>query len=208
MARHGTCCLGATPERLVRLAGRRVDTAAVAGSAARGRSPEEDARLARALSESKKEQAEHAVVVRALRAALEDLCAELTLPEAPRLLRLDGIQHLETPLVATLRGSPHVLDLVARLHPTPAVGGSPREAALAWLAAREQLERGWYAGPLGYVDASGGGEFFVALRSALLRAGEARLFAGAGVVEGSTPEAELRETRLKLRALLAPLLEI
>ncbi len=200
--------LGATPERLVRLENGRVETAALAGSAPRGRSPEEDARLARALAESKKEQSEHAIVVRALRQELAPLCDALRGPESPRVLQLEGIQHLETPLEGRLRAPTSILELVARLHPSPAVAGAPKAEALAWLEEREALERGWYAGPVGFADPGGGGEFGVALRSALLRGGEARLFAGAGIVDGSDPDAELRETRLKLRALLAPLLEI
>jgi len=101
-----------------------------------------------------------------------------------------------------------VLDLVGRLHPTAAVGGAPSETALDWLEHFEALDRGWYAGPVGYVDGRGDGEFRVALRSALLRGRSARLFAGAGIVAGSDPSQELAETRLKLRALLAPLTEI
>ena len=126
---------------------------------------------------------------------------------------------LATPLRGRLRGdsdSARVLDLVANLHPTPAVAGLPLAPALEWIDENEGMDRGWYAGPIGWVDARGGGEFWLALRCALVRnaprgaAGlsRARLFAGAGLVSGSVPEAELRETRLKLRALLAPLTEI
>jgi isochorismate synthase EntC len=140
--------------------------------------------------------------------SLAGCCEDLDVPEAPRLLRLGEIQHLETPITGTLRNGESILELVERMHPTPAVGGAPREAALAWITRREDLDRGWYAGPVGFVDADGGGDFCVALRSALLRGGEAHLFAGAGIVDGSIPDAELQETRLKLRALLAPLLEI
>jgi isochorismate synthase len=208
VAHGGAAFVGATPERLLRLQGDRVDTAALAGSAPRGRCPEEDARLSRTLIESKKEQAEHAVVVRDLRAALEPLCDELHAPEAPEVLRLEGITHLETPLVGRLARRRHLLELAGRIHPTAAVAGAPREAALRWLLRREELERGWYAGAVGLVDAAGDGELAVALRSALLRGGTAHLFAGAGIVPGSRPDAELRETRLKLRALLGPLLEI
>jgi len=208
VARGDAVFLGATPERLVRLEDGRVETTAVAGSAPRGRDPAEDTRLARELSESKKEQAEHAVVVRALRAALADVCEDLVVPQAPRLLRLSEIQHLATPITASLRNGASIIDLVERMHPTPAVGGSPRRAALEWIERHEDLERGWYAGPVGYVNAEGGGEFCVALRSAVLRGCDAQLFAGAGIVDGSKPQAELRETRLKLRTLLAPLLEI
>ncbi len=200
--------VGATPERLVRLKGDRLDTTAVAGSAPRGRSPEEDARLARELLESKKEQAEHATVVRELRELLSPCCRELESPEAPRLMKLNGIQHLESPIAGRLVEAESVLEIVGRLHPTSSVAGSPRRAALSWLQREEQLERGWYAGPVGFVDRRGGGEFVVALRSALLCPETARLFAGAGIVEGSEAEAELRETRIKLGAMLEPLFEI
>jgi len=204
--------LGASPEWLVRLSGERLSTSALAGSAPRGRSPEEDARFARALRESKKDQEEHAFVVREIAAALEPLCEGIAFPEAPDLLTLDGIQHLETPFVACLREGleprPHLFDLAARLHPTPAVCGTPTERAADWLREHEQLERGWYAGGVGYVDARGSGELVVSLRSGLLQGRSARLYAGAGLVEASQPEAELSETRLKLRALLSQLTEI
>jgi isochorismate synthase len=209
-ARHAF--VSASPERLVELAEDRVETVALAGTAPRGRSPEEDERMGRALRESKKEQEEHAIVRHAIEQALRPVCGELAGPETPGLLRVEGIQHLETPLVGrldpALASPPGVLDLVARLHPTPAVGGAPRAEAQAWIDAREELDRGWYAGPVGFVTARGEGRFRVALRSAHICGGTARLFAGAGIVEASRPEDELRETRLKLRALLAPLTEI
>jgi len=208
VARSDATFLGSTPERLLRLDGRELETAALAGTAPRGRNPEEDAQRALELIESKKEQSEHAVVVHELREALAPLCSELRAPEAPALLRLESLQHLETPIAGTLACETHLLDLAARLHPTSAVAGAPREAALRWLASREALERGWYGGAVGFVDAHGGGELSVALRSALLRGDTAHLFVGAGIVEGSQPQAELQETRLKLRALLTPLLEI
>ncbi len=203
-----TVFLGSSPERLVRLEGRRVLSAAIAGSAPRGRSPEEEARRRMELVESKKEQAEHAIVVRHVQAALEPLCERLEIPEAPRLRSLEGITHLETPIRGALRKDASVIGLVAALHPTPAVGGSPRAGAVSWLAACEGLDRGWYAGPVGFVDSQGGGEFCVALRCALLTKGRAHLFAGAGVVTDSVPERELAETRLKLNTVLLPLLEI
>ena len=204
--------VSATPERLVSLVGDQVTTSAVAGSAPRGRSPEEEAQFSAALCESEKEQVEHEVVIRSIREALRDVCGSLEGPAAPRLLKLEGIQHLETPLCGRLRehrrGTTTVLDLVGRLHPTAAVGGAPSKTALDWLEHFEALDRGWYAGPVGYLDGRGDGEFRVALRSALLRGRSARLFAGAGIVAGSDPSQELAETRLKLRALLAPLTEI
>jgi isochorismate synthase len=204
--------VGATPERLIAMQGDLIETSALAGSAARGRTPEEDHRLGEELCGSAKEQLEHHLVVRGIQEALAEVCEELRVPGRPRLCRVEGIQHLETPITGRLRErfskSATVLDLVACLHPTPAVGGVPMRAAVEWIDAHEGLDRGWYAGPVGTVDASGGGEFRVALRTALVVGGEARLFAGAGVVQGSDPEHELQETRLKLRALLAPLTDI
>jgi menaquinone-specific isochorismate synthase len=200
--------VGATPERLLRLDARQFATSALAGSAMRGHSPEHDADLARELIESKKEQAEHAVVVRELREILTPICDDLQVPEAPALLRLEGIQHLETPFAGRLARERHLLELAGCLHPTAAVAGAPRAEALAWLDEHEDLDRGWYGGCVGFVTAEGGGELAVALRSALLRGGAAQIFAGAGIVAGSQPHAELQETRIKLRALLTPLLEI
>jgi len=210
--RGGSCFVSASPERLVALSGEALETAAVAGSAARGRNPEEERQLGDALLASAKEREEHDAVKRAICGALADLCDGLRVADEPALLRLEGIQHLETPISGRLapgsRKAVNVLDLAGRLHPTPAVGGTPSGEALAWLAECEDLDRGWYAGPVGWVDARGDGELRVALRSGLLRAGEAQLYAGAGIVPGSQPEQELAETRLKLRALLAPLTEI
>ncbi len=210
--------VAASPELLLRRQGGRIETCALAGSARRGRSPEEDDALAQALHDSDKERAEHGAVVRSIRAALEPVCSKLTGPPEPELMRVEGIQHLATPLAGELGGGangPSVLELASRLHPTAAVGGLPVAEAGRWLAQEEGLARGWYAGPIGWLDAAGNGEWWLALRSALIRnstesdgVSEARLFAGAGVVAGSDPELELRETRLKLRALLAPLTEI
>jgi salicylate biosynthesis isochorismate synthase/menaquinone-specific isochorismate synthase len=199
-----------------------VATAALAGSAPRGRHPDEDRALGEALLASAKERSEHAYVVDALRGALADRCTSIDVPQAPRLRALFGIQHLETPIRGELLSDggheTDILGLVEALHPTPAVGGVPRPAAECWLRENEGLDRGWYAAPIGWLDLAGGGDFRVALRSGLIRNGlaakgesgasRARLFAGAGLVEGSDPEAELVETRIKLRALLAPLTEI
>lgn len=212
--------VAASPEFLVSLEGKAVRTQALAGSAARGSSPDQDELFGRRLIESKKEQNEHAAVVRAVREALSEVCGELEGPEAPVLLKMEGIQHLSTPLCGRLQapeGVESVLELVDLLHPTPAVCGLPRERASEWLHAHEQLDRGWYAGPVGWMTADGDGDFWLALRAGLIRQpleaasqgmALARLYAGAGVVEGSRPESELAETRLKLRALLAPLTEI
>ena len=191
--------IGATPERLVKVEGRSVETASVAGTVARGGSAAEDAALGRALLGDEKERHEHAVVVRALRESLAPLCADLDVPKAPVLLRNPAVQHLYTPLRGRLREDCGVLDLVARLHPTPAVGGMPRAAALERIGRYEGFDRGWYAGPVGWIDRGGSGQFVVAIRSALLRGREATLYAGCGIVAESQPEREYEESELKLR---------
>jgi salicylate biosynthesis isochorismate synthase/menaquinone-specific isochorismate synthase len=118
------------------------------------------------------------------------------------VIKVANIQHLGTPVIAQLAEPRSTVELAGLLHPTPAVGGEPREAAAAAIAELEGMDRGWYAGPVGWMDAAEDGEFCVGLRSALLRDREARLFAGVGVVEGSEPAAELEETEIKLEALL------
>ena len=201
--------VGATPERLLRRTSARIDGMALAGSAARGRDPEEDARLRRSLVESKKEQAEHAVAVRELRDALEACGAHVESPDTPRVMELGGVRHLHTPLRGSFRGDPIPLfDVARRAHPTAAVAGAPRLASQSWLARHEPLDRGWYAGLVGWVTPDGDGELSAALRCALICGNQARVFAGGGIVAGSDPEAELRETRLKWNALLPALLEL
>jgi len=196
------CFLGATPERLVRLDGRSVRTDCLAGSTARGTSEEEDRSLGEALLSDAKERHEHALVVRAVCQALAPLCSDLAVPETPDLLRMPNVQHLHTPVQGVLGDETHILDLVERLHPTPASGGLPRQAALSLIRRYEPFDRGWYAGPVGWIDGDGGGEFAVAIRSALLMEREALLYAGCGIVAGSDPDLEYRESCLKLRPML------
>lgn len=195
--------LGATPEPLIRRAGSEISTAAIAGSAPRGLSPESDRSLRTALLGNAKEAHEHEVVVRSIRSALAPLCVALEVAPAPQVLELANVRHLATEIRGRLRDDPPLLELVERLHPTPAVAGFPRGAALVEIERREALDRGWYAGPVGWFDAAGDGEFAVAIRSALIRGNEALLYAGAGVVAGSDPEREFVETKLKLAPLLA-----
>ncbi len=197
--------IGATPERLARLHDGLADVSCLAGSSARGATPDEDRTRGAALLASAKDRAEHAVVVDAVRDALAGVCPDLSVPAAPRLLRLPNVQHLYTPVTGRVAAGTDVLDLVARLHPTPAVGGQPRAPALDYIRAWEGLDRGWYAAPVGWLDRHGEGEFVVALRSALVRGDEATLFAGCGIVADSCPAAEYDETRLKLRPMLAAL---
>ncbi|WP_298816098.1 isochorismate synthase [Chloroflexus sp.] len=205
VARGGRTFLGASPERLVALREGRVAASALAGSAPRGATPAEDAALAAALLQSAKDRAEHAFVVNMIKAALAEYCDCVQAPDVPEIMRVRNVQHLFTPVTACIRPGYDIFDLVARLHPTPAVGGKPGQAALAWIRAREQLDRGWYAAPVGWIDARGDGEFAVALRSALVGRREATLFAGCGIVAASDPDRELTETRIKLRAMLEAL---
>ncbi|MCB0216709.1 MAG: isochorismate synthase, partial [Chloroflexi bacterium] len=200
--------VGATPECLLRVTGRRVETMALAGSAPRGADPAEDARLGARLLSSAKDRREHALVVEAIVAELRGAGAVKVVPgEGPRLRRLATIQHLETRLAAELATPMDPLSLAARLHPTPALGGSPRDAALALIRELEEPRpgRGWYAGGVGWLDGRGDGELSVAIRSVLLRGRLALATAGAGLVASSDPEAEAREIALKLRVALAAL---
>lgn len=193
----GATFLGASPERLVRRTGLAVSTEAVAGSVRCDDPVAEQGLLA-----SAKDRAEQAIVAREIRNALAPLCEALA-EQGPALYRLRHVAHLRTRFEGKLHAGAHVLDLVARLHPTPAVGGTPSADALAWIDAHERTERGFYAGPFGAFDADGDGEFVVALRSGLFSADLARLYAGAGIVSGSEARSELTETRWKLRALLS-----
>ena len=190
--------LGASPERLVRLEGDVVSASSLAGSAPRGATPADDATLAAALLASAKDRAEHAMVRDALCKALDALCDDVVAPPEPSLLSLPHVHHLHTAVRARLREGRTLLELVAALHPTPAVGGSPRDAALRFIREHERLDRGWYAAPVGWVGRHGG-EFAVALRSALVRGRTAWLFAGCGIVRDSDPVAEFAETLLKFR---------
>jgi isochorismate synthase len=196
------CFLGATPERLVRLRAGDVATQAVAGSAPRGASVAEDRRLGERLRASPKDRLEHAVVVDVVRGVMDEVCQDVTPPAEPKLLKVANVQHLVSALAGRLRDPLSVLDLVERLHPTPAVGGFPRHAALAWIARHEGLARGWYAGPIGWINPDGEGEFAVAIRSAVMRGSEAVLFAGCGIVADSDPDQEYAESALKMRPLL------
>ncbi len=205
VARGERCFLGATPEQLVRLRGGEVRTMSLAGSIRRGKTPAEDERLGHALVNSAKDLREHAVVVQALVETLGETCDRLQVGDTPTLLKLGNIQHLCTPITGRLANGHTLLNLVERLHPTPAVGGRPREAALRLIRECEGLDRGWYAGPIGWLDSQGEGEFAVALRSALLHGHTATLFAGCGIVADSDPAREYAESRLKLKPMLTAL---
>jgi menaquinone-specific isochorismate synthase len=203
---NGPSFIGASPERLVRVSKGVLETEALAGSTRRGSGASEDAALANALLASDKDRREQQEVLDDIVARLTPLGLHLEFPERPSVRRLANVQHLHTPVRAPLPEKVRLLDVLAALHPTPAVGGSPRDAAVAGIRALEGFPRGLYAGALGWMNARGGGEFFVGLRSALVEGATARVYAGAGIVAGSTPEKEFAETELKFKAMLDALL--
>lgn len=198
--------VGASPELLARQEGREVRASSLAGTIERGRTPQEDAAKAAALETSIKDRAEHAAVRDALYDALVETCDNVVAPEEPVILSLSNVHHLHTPLSATLREGRSLLALIEKLHPTPAVGGAPREAALRFIRESENLDRGWYAAPVGWVGGSSG-EFAVGLRSALVHGAKATLFAGCGIVIDSDPRMEVEESNLKLQAMKSALSE-
>ncbi len=197
--------IAASPELLVRREGARASSVALAGSTRRSADPAVDAHLGEQLLRSDKDREENAIVARRIARALRPHSVWVTGASEPVLVRVANIQHLASPIRAQLAHPRGAIELAGLLHPTPAVGGEPRELAERLIPALEGLDRGWYAGPVGWTDTAGDGEFCVALRCALLRGRHARLYAGAGIVRDSDPASELAETEVKLQALL-PLL--
>ena len=196
---------GATPELLIRRQGHEVSSLVLAGTAPRSADPRQDVALGAALLASAKDTEEHRYAAADVRASLAPLCADLHAARRPSLLRLANVQHLATAVRGTLAvraadgGVPSSLALAAALHPTPAVGGTPTEAALELIRELEGMDRGRYAGPVGWVDSAGNGEWGIALRCAELDGPRARLFAGCGIVADSDPAAELAEAQAKFR---------
>ncbi len=201
--RRGNCYfVGASPERLVRLEDQIVSTQALAGTAARSNHPSEDARLAHQLLHSEKDLQEHRIVVEQIRSALIKCCENLSVPERPVITRLNRLQHLNTPISGRASRSSSILELAQQLHPTPAVAGYPKTKALEYIRTHEQQDRGWYAAPLGWIDAHNEGDFLVALRCALFTPHGSHLYAGCGIVQDSNPGKEFEETNIKLWAML------
>ena len=195
--------VGASPELLLRKRGRAVEATPLAGSAPRFGDPERDHASSSALFRSAKDREEHAVVADDVRRVLAAFCDRLEHPHEPELLGTANVWHLATPFRGRLHDpAVRVLDVVAAMHPTPAVCGTPRDVAGEMLGELERIDRGAYAGPVGWVDADGDGEWAIALRCAEITGRTARLFAGAGIVADSVPEAEVDETERKFRALL------
>jgi isochorismate synthase len=196
---------GASPELLVRRSGASVSTVALAGSTRRSSDPAVDDHLGEQLLRSDKNRREQRIVSERIVRTLRPHAVWVEAAAEPEVIKVANIQHLGTPVIAQLAEPRSAVELAGLMHPTPAVGGEPRSPAIAAIAAMEQMDRGWYAGPIGWMDATEDGEFCVGLRSALLRDRQAHLYAGVGVVAGSDPAAELDETEIKLQALL-PLL--
>jgi len=197
--------IAASPELLVKREGQRASTVALAGSIGRSADPAVDDHLGERLLRSEKDREENAIVAKQIALALRPHSVWVTAASEPALVRVANIQHLAIPIRAQLAGAATALDLAGALHPTPAVGGEPRERAVGLIPALEGIDRGWYAGVVGWTDACGDGEFCVALRCALLRGALARLYAGCGIVRDSDPASELAETEVKLGALLPAL---
>jgi menaquinone-specific isochorismate synthase len=197
--------VGASPELLVRRTAERMDSLVLAGSAPSFVDEDQATSAARTLMDSDKDRWEHELAVRSVRDPLVGIGAEVDVRDTPEILRLANVQHLATAVTATVPAGWDALHLAELLHPTAAVGGTPTDAAVRVIEELEGMDRGRYAGPVGWMDGRGDGEFAIALRCAELSGARARLFAGAGIVAGSLPEAELDETRLKLGAMMGAL---
>jgi salicylate biosynthesis isochorismate synthase/menaquinone-specific isochorismate synthase len=194
--------LGASPELLIRRDGQRASTVSLAGSTRRSADPAVDDHLGEQLLHSAKDRHENAIVARRIARALAPHAVWVTSAPEPVLVRVANIQHLGAPIRAQLASPISAIELAGILHPTPAVGGEPASVSEPMIPALEGFDRGWYAGPLGWTDSSGDGEFCVALRCALVRGRSAWCYAGCGIVADSDPAAELAETEVKLGALL------
>ncbi|MDB6170150.1 MAG: isochorismate synthase [Verrucomicrobia bacterium] len=199
---RGQSFIGASPERLLRVSQGVLETEALAGSIRRGGGASDDAALGLALLHSEKDLREHRLVVETITGRLAQLGLKPEWPDHPALRRLANVQHLHTPVRAPLAEGVKLLSVLAALHPTPAVGGSPAAPAIARIRELEGFPRGLYGGTIGWINARGGGEFFVGIRSGLVDGATARVYSGSGIVAGSDPEKEFAETEWKFRAML------
>lgn len=197
--------LGATPEQLVAFQHDFLRTEALAGSMERGETAIEDSDLERDLSFSAKNRNEHQFVVRDIEQRLRPFAHRIHRNNQPQVKKLSNVQHLYTPIRADLKSEATILSILEELHPTPAVGGYPWEKAAPYIQQLEDFNRGWYAGPVGWLNGSGSGEFAVAIRSGLLSEEKAHFFAGCGIVADSDPQTEWKETNLKLKPMLSAL---
>lgn len=195
--------IGCTPERLASFNKDYILTEGLAGSTPRGNSASADARLESELLKSDKDLQEHDFVLQAIRKNLNHYACEIQIPERPVVRKLSNVQHLYTPIQAKIKKGVSKTEVLKNLHPTPAVGGFPKENAVPFISHYEDFERGWYAAPIGWINANGDGEFAVAIRSGLILNDEVRFFAGCGIVEESDPDKEWEETNLKFIPMLS-----
>ncbi|WP_010097123.1 isochorismate synthase [Ornithinibacillus scapharcae] len=202
---EGDCFIGASPERLVKVENNQLLSTCLAGTAPRGQSEIEDEKIGYQLLHDKKNLEEHDFVVQMIKQSIEEFCDDLQIPDKPILYKLRNLQHLYTPVRGLLKEGYTIFDVVKKLHPTPALGGEPREEALSFIREYEHLDRGWYGAPFGWIDSNHNGEFAVAIRSGLIQGNKASLFAGCGVVKDSDPEAEFVETSIKFLPMLTVL---
>jgi menaquinone-specific isochorismate synthase len=203
-----TSFIGATPERLASFENGVFKTEGLAGSASRGKSASEDAAIAQSLMESEKDLEEHQFVVRAIDDSLAPYSYRVEHPNRPQIKKLNNVQHLFTPISASIKEGVKIHELLKKLHPTPAVGGYPKTASVPHIQGIEQIERGWYSAPVGWYNLNGCGEFAVAIRSALLHKNRAHLYAGCGIVGDSDPESEWKETLMKFEPMTNALNEL
>jgi salicylate biosynthesis isochorismate synthase len=194
--------MGASPELLADVRGTQLHSNPLAGSAPRGEGDHDDRMIAEQLMNSSKDRLEHALVVDDLVERLAPMTRSLRIPEHPSLKQMATVQHLSTEIEGELAGGIGILDVIEAVHPTPAVGGVDRDAAVSYINRTEEIDRGWYSGGIGWINGAGEGAICIALRCGLIRRETTHLYAGAGIVADSKPNAELQETRLKLMPLL------
>ncbi|MFD1544065.1 isochorismate synthase [Nonomuraea guangzhouensis] len=193
--------VGATPELLIRRTGQEIESLVLAGTTPRGSGPEDDVARGAALFASAKDRHEHECAIASVRETLAPLCSSLQTPDEPELLMLPNVQHLASHVTGRLADGASVLDVVAAMHPTAAVGGTPTDTAIKVIRELEGMDRAGYAGPVGWIDAHGDGEWGIALRSGIVRGRRARLFAGGGIMGDSDPASELAEAQAKFRVM-------
>ena len=196
------CFVGATPERLVKVEGNKLLSTCLAGTAPRGKTTEEDRVIAHNLLNDSKNREEHDYVVQMIKGSIASSCEAIHIPSEPIIYPLRNLQHLYTPVTAKIKKNYTLIDLVRKLHPTPALGGLPNDVAMEFIRKNEILDRGWYGAPVGWMDDRWNGEFAVAIRSGLIQSNEASLFAGCGVMKDSEPELEYEETNVKFLPML------
>ncbi|WP_318617678.1 isochorismate synthase [Sporosarcina sp. YIM B06819] len=205
LQKDGQLFFGATPERLIEISAGRAYSACVAGSIKRGKSAAEDRAFGEELLEDHKNREEHQYVVNMISQVFQTFCTNITMPKVPKLMKIRDIQHLFTPIEGQVEQGTDIFSLVQALHPTPALGGVPTNVSMDMIRSEENMDRGYYAAPIGWTDTAGNGEFAVAIRSALLDGDRAYLYAGGGIVADSDPDQEYDETWVKFRPVMRAL---